>query len=237
MSNESEVIPLAALEANLNSPESTAYTLELFSHGRLVARALPPPALRGTGFDFSRLDGEMSLMVDLPKHRSTTLLIPGENVPTYKAVGFLLDSQDRDIVIEDVADDDSGSGTDGEDNHLVASPTTLSTLAELASSIRATHPGVMNEVNVTLSSSAVRGLFALATPKNRRPQFEAALMQQHLVKMGYPVLPIFIYDDSVGTLEALQSSPEETALLIKGTIESMSSQLMRDTYTRALNSL
>lgn len=137
---------------------------------------------------------------------SSTLLVPGEKIPTYKNMGFLLNSEKADII--HVADSDSGSMGNVADGDFVANPTDLKTLSDLATKTRTEKLHDMNEVNVNIKDDAIVGLFVNKCP-SERPKAMILLAQEYYKLQTGKELPIFTYDQANGNLQPLEMSKEE----------------------------
>lgn len=207
----------------LQAPGAIAETLEIFQAERLLARAMDRPMIRRDGMDFGVVDDELGYMAEPEgmKHVSTTLLVPGERVSVYKPFGFLVDAERAEI--EHVSEHDSGSNTDNEGN-LKTNESDLATLDELAQRIHESSTRDMNEVNATLPTDAVRGLFAT---NYYLPKLDALVTQHHVQRQGKGTLPIFLYDQDRGSLLPWEPSTEEIAKLL----DTIGSERMRNLYS------
>lgn len=210
----------------LREPDAITETLEVFQRDHLLARAIDAPMYSRHGLNFDVIDNEVELMGGKGgmKHVSSTLLIPGEGVRVYKPLGFLVDSERTGI--EYVAEGDSLSNVDS-GGQLQAINGNVSTLSELAQLIHKTHTKDMNEVNVTLPTDAVRGLFTIDAP---RAKLDALVTRHHLQREGKGVLPVFTYDQDQGSLVQWEPTGEETAALLG----SVRTEEIRMKYAEAL---
>lgn len=184
---------------------------ELFNEDKILVRAMDEPSLRrndsGLFYDFSvwadevdiaRNDGLTSL--------SSTLLVPGEKIPTYKNMGFLLNSEKADII--HVADSDSGSSGNIADGSFSVNQTDLKTLSDLAAKTRAEKLRDMNEVNVNIKEDAIVGLFVNKCP-SERPKAMILLAQECYKLQTGKELPIFTYDQVNGNLQLQEMGKAE----------------------------
>lgn len=184
---------------------------ELFNEDKMLVRAMDEPSLRRNDsslfYDFSVWAEEADIAKnDRLTSLSSTLLVPGEKIPTYKNMGFLLNSEKADIV--HVADSDSGSMGNVADGDFVANPTDLKTLSDLAAKTRTEKLRDMNEVNVNIKDDAIVGLFVNKCP-SERPKAMILLAQEYYKLQTGKELPIFTYDQANGYLQPLEMSKEE----------------------------
>ena len=185
--------------------------LSLFDNDKLLVRAMDTPELirsgGGLAYDFTTWAEE----IDIAKNDrltclSSTLLVKGEGIPTYKNLGFIVNSEKAEIV--HVADQDSGSSGNITDGTFFANKTDLHTLSDLANRTREKKLKDMNEVNINIKNDAIVGLFFNKAPSDRSKAF--ALMAQEYYKMQTGIkLPIFIYDTQKGDLQPLNMSDKE----------------------------
>jgi hypothetical protein len=184
---------------------------ELFNEDKMLVRAMDEPFLRRNDsslfYDFSVWAEEADIAKnDRLTSLSSTLLVPGEKIPTYKNMGFLLNSEKADII--HVADSDSGSMGNVADGDFVANPTNLKTLSDLAAKTRTEKLRDMNEVNVNIKDDAIVGLFVNKCP-SERPKAMILLAQEYYKLQTGKELPIFTYDQANGNLQPLEMSKEE----------------------------
>lgn len=184
---------------------------ELFNEDKMLVRAMDEPFLRRNDsslfYDFSVWAEEADIARnDKLTSLSSTLLVPGEKIPTYKNVGFLLNSEKADII--HVADSDSGSMGNVADGDFVANPTDLKTLSDLAAKTRTEKLRDMNEVNVNIKDDAIVGLFVNKC-LSERPKAIILLAQEYYKLQTGKELPIFTYDQANGNLQPLEMSKEE----------------------------
>jgi hypothetical protein len=193
--------------------------VELFQQGKILARAMDNPRINrkygsdsfsydfsvwAAEYDIAKCEGLMSL--------STTLLLPNENIPTYKAIGFLIDSDKADI--RHISESDSGSNGNERDGDFWANETNIYSLSELANIIHNKHENIMNEVNINMRENAYAGLFA---NKAQSPRVLAniILSQKYYELQTGIILPIFIYDTKVGSLINIDMTPIQKEDIIK----------------------
>ena len=182
----------------------------LFENNQLLVRAMDEPSLKKNNnklnYDFSVWAEERDIaQKDQLKYVSSTLLISGEAIPTYKNFGFLLDSNKADIV--HVADSDSGSGVTNQGD-FVANETELKSLSDLVEKTKKEKLKDMNEVNINIKDDAIIGLFVNKCP-SERPKTLTLLAQEYYKLHTGKELPIFIYDTANGKIEAWKMNDEE----------------------------
>lgn len=193
--------------------------MNLFEKGELLARGMEPAILNKdyrTGkiyYDYSGVSGELNEAKANGKDTaSTSLLILGNRMNTYKANGFLIDSNKTDIV--HISLTDSGSFGGGNDFH--ASGESLSSLQELVETSNSGDYNPMNEINVNMRAEAYRGIFTSTSKYNVA---QGIIMQKIAERMLQRKLPIFQYDSMHGKLTDSQLSKEDKISIIKQCIE------------------
>lgn len=184
---------------------------KLFNEDKMLVRAMDEPFLRQNDnclfYDFSVWAEEVDIARnDRLTSLSSTLLVPGEKIPTYKNMGFLLNSEKADII--HVADSDSGSMGNVADGDFSANQTDLKTLSDLAAKTRTEKLRDMNEVNVNIKDDAIVGLFVNKC-HSERPKAMILLAQEYYKLQTGKELPIFTYDQANGNLQPLKMSKEE----------------------------
>lgn len=183
---------------------------DLLKKDKLLVRAMDAPqrAANKSSYDFSVWATE----VDCAKNEglsslSTTLLVSGEKIPTYKNMGFLLNSDLVDA--HHIAETDSGSVGEFKNGDFVANKTDINTLSELAEKTRNEHLRCMNEVNINVNSEeAYVGLFVNKC-KSNRPKAYILLAQEYYKQQTGKVLPIYTYDSDNGTLTPFNLTEKE----------------------------
>lgn len=188
---------------------------DLLTKDKLLARAMDVPfwSIAKSAHDFSTWAKEVDfLMNEGLTSLSTTLLVSGEKIPTYKNIGFLINGDLVDV--KHVADTDSGSGGDFANGSFIANETDIYTLSELADRTRNEHLRGMNEVNVNVNSEdAFIGLFVNKT-KSDMPKAQILLAQEYYKQQTGKTLPIYIYDSANGSLSSFNPSEKEKTDLI-----------------------
>jgi len=182
---------------------------ELFAKDKLLARAMDTPGLEKKGDQYASDFSIWAVEVDTAKNEgltalSTTLLVPDEKIPTYKNIGFLINSDSAEVF--HIADSDSGSGWGK--NGFVATKTDISSLSELAEKTRNEGLRDMNEVNINVGPDAYVGLFANKAPSDK-PKAHILLAQEYYKQQTGKTLPIYIYDSDNGTLTSFNPDEKE----------------------------
>ncbi len=193
--------------------------MTLFKENKLLCRAMDSPYLRkqhktnqftndfstwANEYDIAKREGLYSL--------STTLLVFKEAIPTYKAIGFLIDSEKADV--RHISESDSVSNGNEKDGDFSANGTNIQSLSELATIVQTKHQKVMNEVNINMRENAYIGLFA---NKATSPRVVAniILAQKFYEMQTGDKLPIYIYDSKEGNLNNLNISIDEKNRIIQ----------------------
>lgn len=197
--------------------------ISLFKQGKILARAMETPSIyrnsktKDISYDFSvwadeyesaKQEGLWSL--------STTMLISGESIPTYKSIGFLLNSDNTDV--RHIAEMDSGSSGNEKNGDFRANSTEIKTLSELKDIIQSKHENIMNEVNINMRENAYIGLFANKV-SNQLQVAQMLLAQKYYELQTNDILPMYVYDKENGQLENFNITLEEKANIIKSCLE------------------
>lgn len=193
--------------------------LNLFKQGKILARAMDNPSLHRNyekndfSYDFSiwANEYEMAKSEGLGSI-SSTLLLPDETIPTYKAIGFLLNSDETEV--RHVSETDSGSNGNDKNGDFRANNSNIGSLSELANIIRSKHEKVMNEINVNMRENAYVGLFANKAI-GQVPLSRILLAQKYYELQTGIILPIYIYDSEKGILENYDISLEQKYDIVK----------------------
>ena len=189
---------------------------DLFSSDKLLARAVDTPSLtrtaEGIAYDFSLWE-EYREGIDAREGTSlsTTLLVKGEKVQTYKGIGFLINSDKVEVF--HINKQDNGSHGDIKQGNFSANPADFATLPELAEQIRKDHLHDYNECKINMESTdAYVGLFAGSL--DRQKAF-AILAQQYYYTQTGKELPIYVYDYQASTLTPFKPTQQEKEDLFK----------------------
>lgn len=160
---------------------------------------------------------------------STTLLVQGETIPTYKPIGFIIDESKS--AIRHISEQDSGSNGNELNNDFKANASDIDSLNELENIIKQKHENVMNEVNINIHDDAIVGLFANMSLSNRNAAI-ILLAQKYFFMQTGKELPIYVYNYKEGFLSPLNMSQEEKIQFIEQCIENkiiMSSDIFYET--------
>ena len=173
---------------------------QTFSRDQLLVRAMEPigeifAEESGIEFDFSSWRQEYGRIQNSTLRASSTLLIPGQSIPTYKPYGFIFDA--ATATVHGAYEADCGSCT-REDGTLNIPEEGRLTVKELAGKIRTTRvqTHAMNEVLATYSTPI--GLFVRNGDKKQL--IEILLIQKRLQQKHHLSLPLYLYEQGQGTL-------------------------------------
>ncbi len=197
--------------------------INLFNQGKLLARAMEYPSIhrnygtKDVSYDFSIWADECEeAKKEGLKSLSTTLLVSGEPIPTYKSIGFLLNSEKTEV--RHISEMDSGSCGNEKNGDFKANTSGIQTLLELKNIIKSKHENVMNEVNVNMGENAYIGLFA--NKITSQLQIARMLLAQKYYELQTGIaLPMYIYDSKIGNLENYDVTLDEKASIIKHCLE------------------
>lgn len=193
----------------------------VFASGRMLVRGMDAPSVeRDTAgnftLNFEVIDRETDDMFGRGDehglwYASSTLVLPGQHVPTYKNFGFMFDGATADI--HHVHEQDSGSSGQGED--FWADKSDLTTLDELAEVIKDSPP-VMNEVNATFRADDLKGIFALEA---RRPtaKINAWFTREHMRQTTGAELPLYVYDIKEGSMTPWNPTADDVRGMVEAT--------------------
>lgn len=183
----------------------------LYAEGKLLVRAMDFPQIqRGTNgfeYDCSNWANEFCLLMDGKlTSASSTLIIPGVGVSTYKNIGFLIDSDLSNCF--HITKSDSSSSGNINDGDFHASEPDFKTIAELANYISTSGDSTMNEVNINASIDSVVGLFF-----NECPNQELLLQMLYVAKECIKDItgidyPIYSYNSKNGRLNSFVLTDE-----------------------------
>lgn len=184
---------------------------KLFSEDKILVRAMDEPPLQkndnGLFYNFSTWAEEVDIAKnDRLTSLSTTLLVAGEKIPTYKNMGFLVNSEKAEII--HVSAYDSGSSGNIIYDNFTANSTDLKSLSDLVIRTRLEKLKDMNEVNVAIKDEAIIGLFVNKC-YSERPKAKILLAQEYYKLQTGKKLPIFTYDSHDSSLIPLKMRGEE----------------------------
>lgn len=220
--NEEEVARARELVTNMfneRNNETSSTTEKVFENGTLLVRALDSPRITktpaGIGLDYDAINNELEDLQDQEgdglSYASSTLLLPGKRVPTYKGFGFMFDGSESEL--HHLHPQDSGSNGQGKD--FRAAESRITSLAELAEVIQENPTPPMNEVNASFRESNLMGIFAneASKPTNK---LDAWFTRHHLTNKTDKQLPLYIYNTEAGTIQQWEPTLEEIKTLIEG---------------------
>lgn len=198
---------------------------ELYQKNRLIVRAMDWPSMTridGSNFayDFS-IWAEEIFLSQQPEgltSASSTLLVPNVDIPTYKAIGFMINGDTSQI--EHISERDSGSNGNKVNGNFFASGKSLKDLDELVSNIKTKNTsGVMNEVNISISTDDIIGLFYNKSDNDRNKLY--TLLAQYIISEQIKrELPIYEYDHQNGTITQIQMDITQQQQFLKDMFDS-----------------
>jgi len=184
---------------------------EIYNEKKLIARAMDWPRLQQNGSDLEYDCTTWANEFDLLENGnlssvSTTLILPDVGIPTYKNIGFLMNSDLANCFHISISD--SGSSGDIQNGDFFANNSDFDNIENLSNYISDNNSTVMNEINVIASLDSVVGLFF-----NKCLQQEYLLSQifiiqrflKHMVDIEYP---IYLYDSKDGNIEKVELTAE-----------------------------
>ncbi len=183
----------------------------IYNEGKLLVRAMDYPQLQmgnsGPEYDCSVWANEFCrLMNGKLTSASSTLIVPGVGVSTYKNIGFLIDSDKADC--HHISKSDSSSSGNISDGDFLANNADYQTIEELANYIRTSQDTTMNEVNINSSVDSVVGLFLNECPKQAfllQMLYVAKECIKNITGVDYP---IYSYDSNNGRLNRIVLTDE-----------------------------
>ena len=175
----------------------------IYNEGKLLVRAMDfPQVQRGSeGLEYNCTDwaNEFSMMMNGELNSlSSTLIIPGVGVSTYKNIGFLVNSDMATCFHISKTDSSSSGSMAGGD--FFASQADFQTVGELANYIADSNDTTMNEININASIDSVVGLFFNECPNQEillRMVYVARKCIKRITGVDYP---IYSYDSRNGRL-------------------------------------
>ena len=196
--------------------------INLFEQGKILARAMENPNITRISktnsfyYDFSDVIAEFDEARTKGKDcASTTLIMSGKKIPTYRAYGFLIDSKKTDLI--HISERDSGSSGEISKGDFRAYTESLSSLDELSQQIREEDGSTsMNEVNVCMKDDAYIGIFT--NPDKRSIAFGIILQKLNDILFG-AVLPLYMYEKNQGQLISLDLDISQKIDIIRETLQ------------------
>ena len=189
----------------------------IYSEEKLLVRAMDfPQVQRGTnGLEYNCSDwaNEFCMLMDGKlTSASTTLIVPGVGVSTYKNIGFLIDSELANCF--HIAKSDSCSSGNINDGDFHAAEPDFKTINELANYIRTSGDTTMNEVNINASIDSVVGLFFNECPNQELLLQMIYIVKKCLINITGIDYPIYSYDSKNGKLNYIDLTNElETQII------------------------
>ena len=171
---------------------------EIYNNGKLLVRAMDFPQLKkgeeGLEYDCSTWANEFCMLNNGTfSSISTTLLVPGVGVSTYKNIGFLIDSDLANCF--HIAKSDSGSSGNTSNGDFFANQADFQTIDELA-----------NYINTDIES--VRGLFFNECPKQDLLLQMTDVARSCLKNITGIEYPIYSYDSNNGRMNQIELTKE-----------------------------
>lgn len=187
--------------------------INVFHNNNLIIRAVDNPRLVRDNdsftYDCTILAREFELMMSPSGMTSvsTTLLIPGEQIPTYKPIGYLIDAKKADCFhICKIDSNSSGNIIDGD---FYASEPDFQTTEELARYIKENKDTNMNEINLNLKLDGVIGLVFNDAINSIRSLKAMIIFQRLLLKITNILYPIYMYSREEGSLKLIELTDTE----------------------------
>lgn len=182
---------------------------ELYNNNRLLVRAMDWPSITriensNYAYDFSTWAEELFLSKQ-PNGLtsiSSTFIMPNTDIPTYKAIGIIINGETSQI--EHISESDSGSHGNKVNGDFYACGESLKDLDKLASNIKAKNTsGIMNEVNISITTNDIIGLFFNKSNSDRNKLY-TLLAQNIISEQIHKDLPIYEYDHANGSITQIQ---------------------------------
>lgn len=190
----------------------------LYNEGKLLVRAMDYPGLShgisGLQYDCSIWANEFCILMNGGMSSvSTTLIIPGVGVSTYKNIGFLVNSDLADCF--HISKIDSGSRGDVRNGDFWAKEPDFATISELADYIKTNNDTNMNEVNINTTIDSVVGLFISECPAQDKLLQRTYIAKRCLKSMMGIDYPIYSYNFQEGKLNRIELTPENEQQVIE----------------------
>ena len=191
--------------------------ISLYEQNKLLVRAMDWPQLsngiNGLQYDCTTWANEFCMLLNGNLNSlSSTLIIPGVGVSTYKNIGFLIDSDTSECF--HIAKSDSGSNGNVQNGDFHANKADFSTLSELADYIIENNSTGINEVNINTSIDSVVGLF-INECSNQEKLLEMIYLAKRCIKSITGIdFPIFLYNVLEGKISEIELSYEDEQQII-----------------------
>lgn len=184
---------------------------QIFNEKKLLVRAMDLPQLKRNSqnleYDCTTWANEFYLLsYKKLSSASTTLIIPNISIPTYKSIGFLINSDLANCFHVSISD--SGSKGNLENGDFWANNSSINNIEELSNYIEDNNSTIMNEVNIVSTIDSVVGLFINKCERQEYLLSFAIIikkMLQHMLDIEYP---IYLYDAKYGSIEKINLTTE-----------------------------
>lgn len=185
--------------------------VNIYESGNLIVRAMDLPNItRDSGqffYDCSTWAQEFEYMMNNEfSSVSSTLLIPGVGVGTYKNVGFLVDAREAECF--HISKYDSCSNGNQQSGDFNAGAADFETVEQLATYIKEENATTMNEINMNLDLNAVVGLAfnkCIAEKELLRKMLYVIRTLEIMTGITYP---IYQYDSKNGIITKVELTNE-----------------------------
>lgn len=189
----------------------------LYNENKLLVRAMDWPMLSkgmdGLYYDCTTWANEFCfLMNENLSSASSTLIVPNVGVPTYKNIGFLINSDLANCF--HISKSDSCSNGNIDNGDFFANSPDFSTIEELATHIKNNNDTNMNEVNIKTSIESVVGLFINECSGQDRLLQMIYIVKKCLFKLTEIDYPIYLYSRKEGKLKEIELSLEKEQQII-----------------------
>jgi len=189
----------------------------VYNEGKLLIRAMDGVYLSNDGdgkkYECQTWGNEFATLMNNGMNAlSTTLIIPGVGVRTYKNIGFLINSDYAECF--HISKSDSLSSGNTIDGSFSANKSSFNTISELAQYISIKRDITMNEVNINTKIDSVLGLFINKCQNIKELIKEVYVVKCILKEMTGIDYPIYVYDFVNGKLEQLYLSKEQEDAII-----------------------
>ena len=207
--------------------------VSLYNQDKLLVRAMDWPQIsrgsEGLQYDCTSWANEFDMMMNKTlSSASSTLIVPGVGVSTYKNIGFLINSDKADCF--HIATSDSGSSGNLENGDFHANKADFATISELANYIKENNSTDLNEVNINTNIDSVVGLFINECPLQERLLQMIYVAKKCIESMSGIDYPVYLYNSSEGKLKQMQISHEKEEEII-ASLRTTQLFYWPDTYT------
>ncbi len=196
---------------------------KLFEDNKILARAteddydLEYNVLGSMGRELEFMSSKEGL-----KHASSTLLVDGTSVYTYKPQGFLFSAETTILEHLSLTDSNSSVTDEGDLQTRIDPEFDAASVEELSEKIKTTNIALeasrMNEVNGTFFIKDLVGLFCVKVKSKRienQRTLEMKFLQKKIKDRFGITLPVYIYDQHKGELQQLAFDDRKIKRLAK----------------------